>query len=386
MALVNMTETKYAPAERAAFKTIQRQEKTFAGFALMLTVLNAVPDSLVILNQERQIVYANRAFQQVVALNGHHSPIGLRPGEALNCVHAHQTDGGCGTTEFCTTCGAVKAILQAQRGKENVQECRITRTAVSGDEEALDLRVWATPFQHNGELYTIFAVSDIGDEKRRQTLERIFFHDIRNTAGAIQGLAELLAISDDSEDIKAFDFSGLLEQASVQLIDEIDAQRQLLAAESGELAPENSLAHSLPLLQEIVNLYSRHVVSENRLLRVDSQAQNIAFVTDRALLRRVLGNMVKNGLEACQPGEMVTIGCDRFDGYARFWVHNPVHMPRQIQLQVFQRSFSTKGNGRGLGTYSMKLLSEQYLNGRVSFQSSPAEGTVFIGMYPLPEG
>ena len=34
--------------------------------------------------------------------------------------------------------------------------------------------------------------------------------------------------------------------------------------------------------------------------------------------------------------------------------------------RIFQRSFSTKAErGRGLGTYSMKLLGEGYLHGRV---------------------
>ena len=42
-------------------------------------------------------------------------------------------------------------------------------------------------------------------------------------------------------------------------------------------------------------------------------------------------------------------------------------MPRQVQLQIFKRSFSTKGAARGLGTYSMRLLSERYLKGVVSF-------------------
>jgi signal transduction histidine kinase len=58
-------------------------------------------------------------------------------------------------------------------------------------------------------------------------------------------------------------------------------------------------------------------------------------------------------------------------------------MPRDVQLQVFQRSFSTKGSGRGLGTYSMKLLSERYLQGRVTFDTSPAKGTTFRAIYPL---
>ena len=52
-------------------------------------------------------------------------------------------------------------------------------------------------------------------------------------------------------------------------------------------------------------------------------------------------------------------------------------MSQEAQLQVFQRSFSTKGRGRGLGTYSVKLLSERYLGGRVSFSSTPEAGTVF---------
>ncbi|MBK8046925.1 MAG: hypothetical protein IPK16_07250 [Anaerolineales bacterium] len=53
-----------------------------------------------------------------------------------------------------------------------------------------------------------------------------------------------------------------------------------------------------------------------------------------------------------------------------------------IQLQVFQRSFSTKGNGRGLGTYSMKLLTERYLQGEVGFVSTPESGTTFFARFP----
>ena len=52
------------------------------------------------------------------------------------------------------------------------------------------------------------------------------------------------------------------------------------------------------------------------------------------------------------------------------------------RLQVFQRSFSTKGSGRGLGTYSMRLLTEHYLRGSVGFTSSAAEGTTFFASYP----
>ncbi|MCB9418809.1 MAG: HAMP domain-containing histidine kinase [Ardenticatenaceae bacterium] len=379
--MLEKKETKYAPAERATFETLQRQRANFSSAGFMLEIMDSVPSGLVVLNEQRQIVYSNDAFCQAVKTK-ESSAIGLRPGEALNCIHAFETDGGCGTTEFCSTCGAVQAILQAQKGNKNIQECRIMRHDVEGAEEALDLRVWATPMQLNGERFTIFAVNDISNEKRRRVLERVFFHDIRNTAGAIQGLAELIAMVDDPAELQDFDFGGLLDQASHQLIDEIEAQRQIMAAENEELEPELRRIQALLLLQDVKKLYDRHIISEERFIQLDPQSENLEMLTDPTLLKRVVGNMVKNALEACKPDETVTIGCDRFGGFVRFWVHNPTFMPNHIQLQIFQRSFSTKGNGRGLGTYSMKLLSERYLNGRVTFKSSPNEGTVFIGLYP----
>ncbi len=105
-----------------------------------------------------------------------------------------------------------------------------------------------------------------------------------------------------------------------------------------------------------------------------------------SLLLRVLCNMIKNALEACGKGETVTAGCARQDGHVEFRVHNPGCMPREVQLQVFQRSFSTKGTGRGLGTYSIKLLTERYLHGHVSFISTPEQGTTFSVRYPLMSG
>jgi sensor histidine kinase regulating citrate/malate metabolism len=52
---------------------------------------------------------------------------------------------------------------------------------------------------------------------------------------------------------------------------------------------------------------------------------------------------------------------------------------------IFQRSFSTKGFGRGLGTYSIRLLTERYLKGSVSFTSSALSGTIFRVRYPLAQ-
>ena len=56
---------------------------------------------------------------------------------------------------------------------------------------ALDLRVWTAPFEVEGRSFGLFMAQDISNEKRRGALERAFFHDVLNTAGAALGWATL---------------------------------------------------------------------------------------------------------------------------------------------------------------------------------------------------
>jgi len=328
-----------------------------------------------ILNKQRQIIFANKTTLKTLGVADAETLFGLRPGEAVDCVHAVENAGGCGTTEFCKNCGAVNAILSSLRGKEAVNECRIIQR--NGD--ALDLRVWATPLKMHGRIYSIFAIKDIADEKRRRVLERIFFHDILNTAGGLQGLAELLQDStgEEVDELKRLVF-GLAEE----LVDEIKAQRLLLAAENGDLVIEKTTIAVRPLLQDVLNIYQEHDVTEARYIKIDPRTPGLRLKADSTLLKRVIGNMLKNALEACRPGETATMGATASGAEIELWVHNPTFIPRRTQLQIFQRSFSTKGVGRGLGTYSIKLLTERYLGGRVSFTTSPAEGTTFSAFFP----
>lgn len=369
--------TEFAPAERAQPQEVAVQAEHFLRrYANLQSVLDAVPDAVVMLNSHRQIIFANRSTS-VLLDRDVEQILGLRPGEALNCVHAYESEGGCGTTAFCSTCGAVRAILTSQHGQADVQECRIL-VRESGD--ALDLRVWAMPYQTNGERLTIFTIHDIRDEKRRAALERIFFHDVLNTVGAISFAVQIIREAKPNE---LNDLPELLSNLTEHLIEEIKAQRDLISAENHELTIHPDVIDPEALLRSVVETYRQHQVAQGRTIRLVSPHERPTFVSDPVLIRRVLGNMLKNALEATPVGETVTLGYRLNDGQIEFWVHNPTAMPRDVQLQVFQRSFSTKGRGRGLGTYSIKLLSERYLQGKVSFESSPATGTTFRAIYPL---
>jgi PAS domain-containing protein len=255
--------TAFAPGERAAPEDVNRQAAVLSTAGVLPAMFDAMPVAVLLLNAQRQIVYANAQLAAFAPIPAPAGIVSLRPGEALACVHAAESAAGCGTTEFCRECGAVRAILSAQEGQPAVQECRITRRS-RGLEEALDLRVQATPFQYADAPFTIFAVSDIGHEKRRLALERIFFHDLNNTAGIISNLAYLMGHA--PEVAAELPVPQMLTQASDRLQDEIRTQRQLLAAENGELQLQLEDYDARAFLEDLAALYRRHQVAEGRAI------------------------------------------------------------------------------------------------------------------------
>lgn len=390
--------TEFAPAERASDREIQEQFEMIHQLPFVREFLDAIPNMSLVLNHERQIVYANQAFleflgkdsfdeiigkKQGEAMNCQHlfSPIGMRPGEAVDCIHANTTNGGCGTTLFCRNCGAVKSILQSQTSHNlSIEECSMIRR-VDDDDGALDLRVWSKPIKIGEKEFTVFSVIDISDEKRRRVLERIFFHDVMNTAGGMQGLANILSIT-DLNDEELNEISDLLYGASGDLIEEINAQRTLSAAEIGELESKPEQLNSRSVLEAVQKQYLLHQVAINKQIDLSDEATDTEFHCDYQLIRRVLINLIKNALEASDDGETVTLSCHAEAESIEFSVHNQSIMPLDVQLQIFNRSFSTKGSNRGIGTYSIKLLTERYLGGKVSFISSVETGTIFKIILP----
>lgn len=369
--------TEFASPERATPGEIAQATTALASEGLLCRLLDAMPDCVMVLNKHRQIIYGNAALTRMAAAMGCHAFLGQRPGELLSCKVASEAPSGCGTGEACRNCGAALTILDSLAGRKATNECRILSGTGDGL-SALDLQVSGTPFEWHGEQYVLLVVGDISSSKRRQVLERIFFHDILNTAGSIQGIVGLLA----SGDATLPEMMNDLNLTSDSLVNEIRSHRILVAAESNELAVSRTRLRGMEVLDNVARSLRVHRVAEGKGIELAADSTDFHFESDATLLMRVLGNILKNALEASKPGQTVVQGCRLAGSEVVFWCQNPAVMPRAVQLQLFQRSFSTKGSGRGIGTYSIKLLTERYLKGTVSFVSAPETGTVFTVKLP----
>lgn len=356
-----------APAYKVPHNMILEQSKLIKQSSSLANFAQFSPDLLLVLNEQRQVVYSNSEKENEI--------LGLRPGDLFDCKNSKNISGGCGTSEFCKNCGALTAILNSQDGMKDSQECRISTT----QGESIDLRITSFPIDIDDNKYVLLGIADIGAEKRVRALERIFFHDVLNTAGGIKSITNLM---ENSKPDEMEELVGYLRELSEQLIDEIQSQRQLAQAENNELRVEITSFFTDDLLNTILKQYSKSEILKGKSLKIDPTALFAVVKTDFTLLRRVVGNLVKNAIEASNIGDSIFIGNSEDDKHIKFWVHNSGVMSKEVQLQVFSRSFSTKGLNRGLGTYSIKLLTEKYLNGKVSFESNDQNGTTFIVEIP----
>ena len=185
------------------------------------------------MDANRQIVYSNKEFLELLGIDSIESILGNRPGEVISCVHSSKEPYGCGTSKACNYCGAVNAFLESQRtNKKSVREARIT-SDVNGKMLSWDLSIISTPISLSGKIFYILTLKDISDEKRRTALERIFFHDLLNSVGGLNGLLSLLKESADPAEKD--EIINLSEEVSRDVLEEIMLHRQIRAAENGDI-------------------------------------------------------------------------------------------------------------------------------------------------------
>jgi hypothetical protein len=367
--------TEFAPASRSSFEEILNEKELIETQKLFTELFGSLTGICAIININRQIVFANNDFLDFLGIKTLEPILGKRPGEVISCTNTENGPDGCGTSAACRYCGAVNAILESQRtNNKSAREARII-TDSEGKFMSWDLKITSSPIRLDGQTFYALSLQDISNEKKLMAIERVFFHDLLNTAGGLNGLLTILKMGADPKEIK--DLIEKSEEASQTILEEIMSYSKLRAAENGDIVVRPEIVNTIELVRTAVDRISFHEVGHNKYIDIDENSSNIDFETDKLLLQRVIINLLKNALEATSADGSVRIMVIEENDRLAFSVRNDGVMPDEARAQVFQRSFSTKGRNRGLGTYSVRLMTENYLKGKVSFISNETEGTIF---------
>lgn len=372
------------PGNRSAAADIEAEAKLLAAVPSLTRILNAVPGMAMVVNANRQALLVNQQLLQFAGAAASEELLGLRPGEIFTCVNAADEGPGCGETDACSVCGSLRAIASAQIGRGQTQSCRFRRCTDLG-EEALELTISTAPIAIDGRAFTLYFAYPAGDRARRLWFENALVPQALALAAETEVLAATLA-APGADPASLAQTAALLVSASRRLTELLREPLEMAELEASGSVAAHQPVSALELLSTAAGELRFHEAAQERDLRLDPDCADFTLETDRTLACRVIVKMLLNALEAVPPGEAVTLGCRSGDGLAELWVRNPGVIDRTVRHSIFQRSFSTKGPGRGNGAYTMKLIAERRLGGSVVFRSSAEEGTVFALRVPLVAG
>lgn len=373
--------TYYASAERASFSDIENSYHSLKSNPLLRMFQEAMPDLSMIVNKHRQLVYANSNLIKFLDIEDNDLPLGERLGNLLNCIHSNDQPSGCGTTLACRFCGVVNAVMESQQGaKPIIKEARITAMMDREEVTSYDLKIKASPLVYNDEEYTIICINDISDRKRRAFLETSYINDMYGSAAELKSVVASIKKEELNPDNR--NLVEAVEKVNYGLMNDLLAQKMLNEAEEGTLERRPAIINTLKLLKELNEYFDTQEFVAGKKFFIDPFSHSIRFRTDVNILKRVMINIMTNAFEAIMPDMVVQTSVRLQDKVLKFVVFSPVELTDEAKHQIFQRSFSTKGPNRGLGTYTARLLTTKYLKGKVHF-SSDKKGTSFFIELPL---
>ena len=116
-----------------------------------------------------------------------------------------------------------------------------------------------------------------------------------------------------------------------------------------------------------------------------SNFEKIIININKPQIVRIITNLVKNSIQACQnvSSPKINVTIKKKDNLVEIKVHDNGHgIPEDVRPNVFEPNFTTKSGGMGLGLGMVKNLVNSY-EGKINFETKIDKGTIFKITFPL---
>jgi signal transduction histidine kinase len=205
-------------------------------------------------------------------------------------------------------------------------------------------------------------------------------HDIRNPLQAIIGEvylvnSELATLPDSEEKANIKESLDMIKQ-NTEYMNKIVLDLQDFAK------PLNPCDEETNIEQMVQELLTKNGVPES--IQTEAQIESDARIVraDSAYMKRILGNLVSNAVQAMPKGGKLTVQAHRETSAVVIMVKDTgVGIPEDAKDKLFTPLFTTKSKGQGFGLAVVKRLTEA-LGGTVTFDSKEGTGTTFTIRLP----
>jgi nitrogen fixation/metabolism regulation signal transduction histidine kinase len=213
------------------------------------------------------------------------------------------------------------------------------------------------------------------------TMARKVAHEIKNPLTPIK-----IAIQDLRRAYEASDpnFAEAFEQSTRTVLSEVESLSRIVD-EFSEFAKFPAPRLVRENLNDIVRSTALLFSKETQVgaLRMELTSRATAISADKDQIKRVIVNLVKNGLEAIPPSGRVTIRTALLDNRVILTVTDTgPGLSAAAKQNLFTPYFTTKQGGSGLGLVIVKKIISEH-DGRIKIDDSIEGGTAAIMELPL---
>jgi two-component system nitrogen regulation sensor histidine kinase NtrY len=206
-----------------------------------------------------------------------------------------------------------------------------------------------------------------------QEIARRLAHEIKNPLTPIQLAVQELHRSYRGDDPQ---FLSKLND-SVEIVEEEVGTLRRMVETFSEFAKMPAVQAVPVELSAFVAEFIKHSPHISSRVEFKPGPHLVGVRLDKDMMRRVLTNLVTNGLEACEPDGVVRLEVERGDGWGTLRViDRGKGLSKEDRDRIFQPYFTTKRDGTGLGLAIVKKIVLQH-GGEISVEDGEGSGTIF---------
>ena len=146
--------------------------------------------------------------------------------------------------------------------------------------------------------------------------------------------------------------------------------------------PDLSEIHLLDVLDEVLRFHQRELADREIKVDVEASPDLPVLMADRNQLKQVFFNVIKNAMEAMEPGGQLNLKTRSDDAsvYLMFG-DNGTGIKQEDLLRLFEPYHTTKPGGNGLGLMIVQRIMKEH-GGQVGVESKAGVGTVVTLEFP----
>jgi two-component system phosphate regulon sensor histidine kinase PhoR len=362
-------QQRQVQTEMEGFQRHQQQTTTDAK-AQQQVLFNSMLEGLLLLDRNRRIYLANRAFKNLFGLKTE-----LRGKTIMEALRVHE----------------LAELVERVEGEGQVFDYELKLPDLS--ERWLQVNAAAISNSAGEREGTILVFHDLTRlkqlERNREEFVANVSHELRTPLSLIKGYVETLLDGARNNPEVAERFLKIIERNAQRLDLLIQDLLTISALEAGRVKLNLQTVELRPLVEKVLS--DLKPPADNKNITLANQLPDLIATADVSRLEQVLANLVDNSIKYGRTQGAVTVGGRKAgDGKIEIFVQDDgPGIPPESLDRIFERFYrvdkarSREQGGTGLGLSIVKHIVQSH-GGKVWVKSEPGKGSTFF--FTLPEG